>query len=344
MKRDRLIRFAVTAFILAILLALPSCDEEAEENPYNVSLRFVQLDFDLNGQKTKNSAWGSAALGYENAPATLYFNLAVGKRWVVRNVPVPASTERANWAFGFDLGVTKGTNVTTLEYAYELSSNLLTTMPGNFQRSPVTDRPVVMAPGFLEGEPILQDPPDAESGDSVVDSASHEGEFPNSGVNLKECVPAAVTNSLKFLNEKYKLGLSEKEMSIATMKKATGWIPGYGCGFDWYETKDKFMQDNGYGVTTRKVTDFDKIIEEIKAGQDVELCGGWHCAAVVDIAKLANGKYVLFVAHDTAQGESGGEIYEKIIYDPKTKKFEGSPGFFDGSGFSYFVVECPEKR
>jgi hypothetical protein len=343
MKRESLNRFIATAFIIAVLLAIPSCDEESEKNPYNVTLLFEQLDFDLNGHKTKNSAWGSATLSYERARTTLYFNLAVGKRWVVRNVPVPPWEEHAHWAFGFDLGVTKGTDVTTLEYAYELTSNLLTTMPGDFQRAAVSDRSVVMAPGFEEGKPILRDPPAAEFGDSVADSAYHEGEFPNAGAGLNECVPAAVSNSLRFLNNKYELGLTKDQTSVRTMKGATGWDPR-GCGFEWYKTKDKYMQDNGYGVTTRMITDFDDIIKEIKAGQDVELCGDWHCAAVVGIAKLANGKYVLYVAHDTVQDGRGGEISEKIIYDPKTKKFEGSPGFFDGSGFSYFVVECPEKR
>jgi hypothetical protein len=343
MKLGRSNRLVVTAFVFAVLFAIPSCDDETKKDLYNVSLRFAQLNFNLDGHETKNSSWGSAALGYESARTILYFNLAANKRWVVRNVPVPATTGRANWSFGFDLGVNQGTDVTTLEYAYELTSNVLTTMPGDFKRASVTDRSVVMAPGFVEGKPLLRDPPDAESGDSVADSAFHEGEFPNTGASLNECVPAAVSNSLKFLNAKYKLGLTDEKMSIPTMREATGWDLR-GCGFGWYKTKEKYMNDNGYGVTTRKITDFDQIITEIKAGQDVELCGDWHCAAVTGIAKLADGKYVLYVAHDTAQGEKGGEIYEKIIYDPETKKFEGSPGFFDGSGFSYFVVECPEAR
>ena len=342
MLRKLLNRFVVTAFVFAVLLALPSCEEEITD-PYNISLWFAQLDFDLDGHETNDSAWGTATLGYENAGTILYFNLAVGKRWVVRNIPVPASTRRANLTFGFDLGVTKGTDVTTLDYAYNLTSNLLTAMPGDFKRAKVNDRSYIMAPGFFEGTPLLQDPPNAEFGDSVADSAYHAGEFPNTGADLNECVPAAVSNSLHFLNAKYKLGLTEKKMSIPTMRRATGWDPT-GCGCNWYQIKDRYMKANGYGVTTRKITNFDQIIKEIKAGQDVELCGDWHCAAVVGIARLANGKYVIYVAHDTAQDEDGGEITEKIIYDPETGKFEGSPGFFDGSGFSYFVVECPKER
>ncbi len=343
MLMERINRSVVTAFILAVLLFMPSCDDETKKDLYNVSLRFAQLDFDLGGQETKNSAWGSAELGYENARTILYFNLAINKRWVVRNIPVPAWEKDARWTFGFDLGVNQGTDVTTLEYAYELTADVLTTMPADFKRASVTDRSVVMASGFVEGKPILQDPPDAELGDSVADSAFHAGEFPNTGASLNECVPAAVSNSLHFLNAKYKLGLTEEEMSIPTMREATGWDPR-GCGFGWYKTKEKYMNDNGYGVTTRRITDFDQIIKEIKDGQDVELCGDWHCAAVTGIARLTDGKYVIYVAHDTAQSEKGGEIYEKITYDPDTKKFEGSPGFFDGSGFSYFVVECPEER
>jgi hypothetical protein len=343
MRRERFNRFVVTAFVIGVLLTIPSCDEEDEKDPFNVSYEIHQLEFFWVNREEPFSPWGSVTLGYEHASTPLYFNLAVGKRWVVRNVPVPPSTERAYYTFGFDLGVTKGTEVTAVEYAYELTSDVLTTMPGDFERAPVTERLVVVSPGFLEGTPILRDPPDAEFGDAVVDSAFHTGEFPNTGAGDKECVPVAVSNSLKFLNAKYELGLTEDEMRIPTMKKATGWDPR-GCGYEWYKTKDQYMRDNGYGVTTRKVTDFDQIIKEIKAGQDVELCGDWHCAAVTGIAKLANGKYVIYVAHDTAQGERGGEIYEKIMYDPETEKFEGSPGFFDGSGFSYFVVECPEKK
>jgi hypothetical protein len=343
MKRGRFNRFFITAFVIAVLLAIPSC-EEVITDPYNVSLWFAQLDFDLDGHETKNSAWGTATLGYESASTILYFNLTVGRRWVVRNIPVPASTRRQNLTFGFDLGVTKGTDVTTLDYAYDLTSNLLTTMPGDFKRASVNDRLYIMSPGFQDGKPILPDPPDVEFGDSVADSAVHEGVFPNTGALLDECVPAAVSNSLHFLNAKYKLGLTDREMSIPTMKEATDFELGKGCPYGWYKTKEKYMNDNGYGVTTRKITDFDQIIKEIKAGQDVELCGDWHCAAVYGIARLANGKYVIYVAHDTAQGKDDGEIYEKIMYDPETGKFEGSPGYFDGSGFSYFVVECPEER
>ena len=343
MYSERVKRCIFVGFVVAVLLAIPSCDGEGEKDPYNVSFEFHQLDFFWVNREEPNSPWGTATLGYENSSAILYFNLAADKRWVVRNVPVPPSTERAHWTFGFDLGVTKGTDVKQLEYAYELTPNVLTTMPGDFTRASVVDRLVVVSPGFQEGTPVLRDPPDAEFGDAVASSAFHEGEFPNAGAGDKECVPAAVSNSLKFLNAKYGLGLTDEEMSIATMKRATDWDPT-GCGFEWYKTKDQYMQDRGYGVTTRKIENFDQIIEEIKAGQDVELCGDWHCAAVTGIARLTNGKYVIYVAHDTAQDEKGGEIYEKIIYDPDTKKFEGSPGFFDGSGFSYFVVECPKER
>ena len=62
------------------------------------------------------------------------------------------------------------------------------------------------------------------------------------------------------------------------------------------------------------------------------------------ITDLGGGKYKIAVAYDTKQGKNGGTKTESITYDPGTKKFAGSPGFFDRSSFRYAVVECPKKE
>lgn len=341
MEWRRWLRFALPLG-LTLSLALIHCGDEPEPDPYNASLDFDQLDFTQIGQdqQTKDSPWGTATLGYENATELLYFNLAVNGRWVVQNLPVPASTGRRHLTFAFDLGVSEGTKVSSLSYAHDLTLSLLDSMPTETDTATVSDRSVVYASSFRGRVPILVNPRALELGGTAADSAFHGPDFPNTGAGNMECVPAAVSNSLRYLNDEFNLGLTDEETSLATMKPATDWDPT-GCPFTWYRTKDQFMRDNRYPISTRRVNDFDQIIREIKAGQDVELCGDWHCAAVTGIVRLADGRYVLYVTHDTAQGEGGGEITEKIIYDPDTGRFEGSPGFFDGSGFSYFVVECP---
>ncbi len=83
------------------------------------------------------------------------------------------------------------------------------------------------------------------------------------------------------------------------------------------------------------------VIKEVDAGEDVELQGDWHTAAVVGITDLGGGKYALDVAHDTMQGVAGGTQTDSIVYDPATGKFKGSPGFFDGSSFQFAVGESP---
>ena len=101
------------------------------------------------------------------------------------------------------------------------------------------------------------------------------------------------------------------------------------------------MEKNKIPVTTRKITDLSKLAAEGAKGQDIEIQGDWHTAAVVGITDLGGGKYEIVVAHDTKQNETGGTKKDKITYDPATNNFTGSPGFFHNSSFRYAIVECP---
>ena len=347
MKKRRSVWLAAALGGALALFATFSCEDEEPSNPHNASFKFEQLNLDVNDQKTQNSAWGAVTMTFDGAADILYFNLAVGNRWVIRNIPAfsPQGLGAPHtYVYGFDLGVEDGTNVSRLSYAFDLGYSPSASMPAEYQKAPVADRDVVFASGFLEADAlVLQNPPAAEVGGSVVDSAYHPGIFPNAGAGKNECVPAAVSNSLRFLNDKYGLGLSEEQTKVATMKDATGWKRG-GCSYEWYKAKDNYMKTRKYPITTRKVSaSCGQIINEIKEGRDVELCTKTHCAAVVGIAKLKNGKFALYVTHDTEQGETGGEMTEKIMYDPKAGKLEGSPGLFHGSSILYFVVEAPAE-
>ena len=102
------------------------------------------------------------------------------------------------------------------------------------------------------------------------------------------------------------------------------------------------MKAKGFPITTRKITDLSKLAAELDDDQDIELQGDWHTAAIVGLTELDNGCYAIDVSHDTKQGILGGTIVQTILYCPTIGEFIGSPGFFDGSGFNYAVVECPE--
>jgi hypothetical protein len=339
------IRFGALMGVLffVALVGFSACGDEPENRPDKVLLTFEQLNFKLNGQEYHDTAWGAVKIEYPGQKQMLYFNLAVNGRWVIHNIPVfSPQGENKNHVvtMNFDLDVPAGTDVHQLNYAFDLATATRVAAPSNYKPATVVDRNVVLSSGFQSGSPILWDPAPEELGFGVTDSAAHEEEFPNGEAGLNECVPAAVSNSLRFLNAKNNLGLTDAATSIDTMKDATGWAED-GCGYDWYEIKDKYMREHEYGITTRMMKDLDQVMTEMEAGQDVEVCSEWHCAAVVAIAKMANGEFILSVSHDTAQGEEGGQCIEEVIYDPAKDVFKGSPGFFDGSPLLYFVVECP---
>jgi hypothetical protein len=349
----------ITAVILAGCL---SCGENGgtgpeAPNPYNAELTFEQIDFDVGMYPITNSAWGSVVLKYDGASQILYFNLAVNDRWVIRNVPVMShegARKRQSVTFNFDLGVVSGTEVNSLKYAFDLTTDLRTAKPADGKTATVIDRLIIFESGVVGTEPKIEGP-GVEFGDRVVRSAKHKGEFPNQDCGEYECTPAAVSNSLKWLKDEHDLKVGEeygKPIDIKTMKEATAWGKnpfGVGCWINdgeghnaWWKDKNEYMGRNGYPITTAMITNPDKALTELERGQDVELQGEWHTAAVVGIAKLDDGRWVINVAHDTAQGEAGGTRVEKLICD-KHGELEGSPGFFDGSQVVYFVVECPKQ-
>jgi hypothetical protein len=240
------------------------------------------------------------------------------------------------------LGVPHGTDVAELEYAFDLTADVRMTMPDDFRKASVADRSFVMSSG-IKGETLTYaDPPAVEIGDKIVVGTmwGHLGvKFPNQDCGPMECVPAAVSNSLNFLNDKYNLKMSKTRMDIISMKQATGWDNG--CALDWPDSKKEWMEKYNYPVTTRTETNLDKVIDEIKRGQDIEVYSPVHCAVLIAIGKMANGKYILYVAHDTKQGEEGGVRIDKVTYDPTTGRFEGAPGFHL-RGPMPFVIECPK--
>jgi hypothetical protein len=308
------------------------------------SLIFSQLDFYLDGTSYVNSDWGSVDLTFTGQDPIMYFNLAVNGSWQVQNIPVLSIEGNGvvqTMSYSFSLGSSPGTNVTSLNYDYGFTSSVLAIMPGGSTTASVGDEQVVMASGISSATPpSLPTAGPLVGGQAAANEKHSHQNFPNQEVGVNECVPGAVSNSLQFLNDKHNMGLDPEDITITKMKEATKWGTK-GCSVDFWKYKDAYMKANDMGITTRIFTDFSLLAAEIDDGQDVELVGGWHAAAVVGITDLGNGKYDIDIAHDREQGTAGGTKTETITYDPTTGKFSGSPGFFDGSIFRYAVVECP---
>lgn len=310
------------------------------------SVVLSQQSFILDGVSTPTTEWGAADLTYTGQSPILYFNLAVNGSWQVQNVPVLSANGTGvtqSEVFSFDLGVPRGTNAGPVSYGYTLTSSVQGTMPVSSLLSSTAQTTAIFNSG-VSGTPVPPVPPAAPLlGGPAADPVKHTVmNFPNQEAAKNECAPAAASNSLQYLNSKYQLNLKPGDISIAAFDTAMNFDPAKGVSLaGWPELKNAYLKSKGIGVSTTKFTTFADIIKEVDAGEDVELQGDWHTAAVVGITDLGGGKYALDVAHDTMQGVAGGTRVDSIVYDPTTGKFKGSPSFFDGSSFQYAVGESP---
>jgi hypothetical protein len=350
-------KIILLSFVISYFLLFMVCGEEKPVNPYNANLVFYQIDYDLDGQITKDSSNGSVVLTFDTSSDILYFNLVVDDNWVIQNIPAISyewEGDRQSRFITFDLGVDEGNNITEFEYAFSLTKDIITVKQDKFQTVNVGDYNVIFYSGLPE-EPIFNFKFNTMVGGIVKDYSLQDEKFPNQQCEKNECVPTAVSNSLKYLNNMYNLGLTDDQMSIATMKKATRW--NNGCGDDWWSIKDGYMKSNNYPINTEKIegdqtTMFDRAKTAIEEGKDVEMCLSGHCVAVVGITKTGEYTYSVDIAHDNQQGvgpgedekkcPNGGTVIETITYDSRTNKFTGGGKYINGKKFKFFVVESKE--
>lgn len=313
------------------------------------AVSFYQSDFTLDGASYTNTDWGSLDFTYTGSSNVMYLNVAVNGSWEIQNIPVLSQNGVGvthTKSYDFDLGVASGTPVSSLSHDHSLTASPVGTMPGGSTSVSVGDRSFAISSGVTNAAIPALSAAAGLIGHVVVGPAHGNSNFPNQDCGLNKCTPAAVSNSIQFLNEKKKLGIDPADITIDKMIDATKWEPD-GCWIDkgtghnaWWEDKDAYMKANNLPITTRKITDLSKLGSELDDDQDIELQGDWHTAAIVGLTELANGCYAIDVSHDTQQGITGGTMVQTTVYCPTTDKFVGSPGFLNDSGFRYAIVEC----
>ncbi|MHC5010017.1 MAG: hypothetical protein ACYTG6_03585 [Planctomycetota bacterium] len=338
--------------------------------PFTIGLR--QIDFNLEGGAfvATDSGWGACDLEFEAPTGVLYFNLviriATTADWEVQNLPVHSrpvlpTDPPQRVTIPFSLGVISGTTVSSLEYAATLSTRPVQLAPSDFRTDLVTSWLQVWSTGEIGEAIVPQLLPAAfvfTFGIPTVETFSHHPTFfPNQEQGANESVPAAVSNSLQFLDVTNALGLSDTQTSIDTVKVLTGWTAGGApsgpAGFAWWDGKSAAAALPPYALTTDvvaqdgteagRIVDFDRVIADLDLGRDVEVRIPGHAAAVVGALRLTvsgGTRYLLHVAHDVRQGFSDGTVVEPVLYDPRTNAYAGC-WLFDGAQHDRFVVEYP---
>ncbi|MFN2386781.1 MAG: hypothetical protein ABR576_10940 [Thermoanaerobaculia bacterium] len=345
-----MMRLARTALAAAALTALAGSGAPQPTS----NLTFYQLDIDFDGDKRHKSQWGYAELDYVGSAETLYFNLAVEGFWRLRNIPVLSPDgpgEPYVASLGFDLGVQPGTKVKFISYAAALTGSVLSEMPQSLQVARVHGKHYRLYTGF-GGDPIQFSPPAPFQQGAAQGGPKYEHKgFPNQQAGKDECVPAAVSNSLMWLNQKYNLQIPDAHLTIAHAKVATDWDKRRpGCDDNWPQKKKEHLEADGTPITTETISrlEFQKVEEAVKNGCDVEIGIDNHTAAVTAIQKLAPGsdpsdpEYALTLTHDADQKSNAKEtaVNEPVTYDDDGLRFHGPP-WVENKPVEFIVVECP---
>ena len=320
---------------------------------------FHQLNFNLDGNITDYSDWGAVDLEFVGFENIMYLNLVIDTAWVIENMPVVTTRGYGmlqRQRFWFDIG-NAGDMVTNLQYGLTLTPTIQGKPVANTIDTVTPDNIVIFtgldAPGTGGASPA---PAKKQVGGQAAGNIPKiHLDFPNQESPHNFCVPAGVSNSLHWLNDKYNLGMKAEDISITRLGQSFGTTPGNGTlENNIYPAKKEHCKRKKLPVTTRKFSGnrFADVLKEIKNGQDVELMVRWknqngkgHCVAVTGMTDLGNGKYGLVITHDKEQGIPGGTVDENVTYDKNKNEWGGALSHAEGGANDImFLVECPVTR
>ena len=189
----------------------------------------TQLDFPENDTPLMDSSVGLLdanliKLRLDTTIASGFINMVRGGQWVVRNLPVlpEADYPYSNISVKFDLGVSEGTDVTSVEALLLYSDTLYQAMPsGSASAIEVTSQSVVQGGSLDEasGVPVNGAPTEApvmagiSFGDVTNNRQIYQLDHPNLEAARNQCFPMGVANSLKFLANTTELKLPHSHVA-----------------------------------------------------------------------------------------------------------------------------------
>jgi len=334
-------RVAGLATALAVLLLLLQGGVAEAQ-----TLSFEQLDWQGIATSTPNSSWGRASLDFTGYPNVQYLNVNVDGEWVVQNMTIDSLYGNGiaqSVSTMFDLGVAHGVDVTSLDYLHTITPTPLVTIPsGTMTTAPVSDLSFQIGgeDGMDLGSPgAVERPP--RTGVTVTHSGklADFDKFENQVQKPNECVPGAISNSLKYLERTGKISGIANDIDDVKAWPGMDFSPAGGTPRDWYEDKETYLEERRMTVrfieaplTMEKVLD---LIAQLKMGQDIEIDFVGHAAVLVGIRVFSDGTADLDICDDN-QSDTKQD-------PPHTSPLMSRAGvqYLDGMVLERFVVECP---
>ena len=364
------VSFKTVVFVLSLNL-LNSCSQVSsvtnQTNALNESLAFFQMSYSLDQFTAQNTQWGALDLSYTVPTSEKYLNVVVNGQWQIQNAPLityldtNGQQERITETYYFNLFNTPGTPADGIQYAYTISDSVRSSQPSSIVTGTIaprhdsitTDYPTLIYSGIPTPGPLV-------GGPTIL--ACRHG-YPNQDCGPYECVPAAVSNGLKWLDSIYHLHM-DSLIGIDSMKSATGWtppikgVPGSGgcTPGAWVQQKINYVnarnkdKAGSMPISTTKYAGAqiamafqhwkDNCVFELDIGNATN--DGGHCVSVTCMGQVDNGPWMMKVSSDMAQGTPGGQEVSSIEYDPSTNTITSGPAWAKGRPILNIIVECKQ--
>lgn len=320
---------------------------------------YYQLNFIYDTDTTLLSDWGAIDITFMGSTGYKFLNLKVDTVWAIENMPVVSvegilsQTQR----FWFPLS-DSDTVFTSLIVGMTFTDTLLTVAPSLTDTVSVSQFTYKIFTGSTSGATTggKKKPSDKEKQKGGAPTApapaapSHAG-FPNQSADPNECVPAAISNSLNYLNAKHSMGMPAGAISIDSLKQPLNWTPSAGVDrTSWADRKNKYMQKRKLPIKTGDggPAHLGQIPKLLADGQDVEIDAVFkgdptkaHAMSIVNVTPLPGGNFSITDRHDADQAGPGGLVDETGTFDTGEGEFDKGPlGQFGGF---FLIVECPAK-
>ena len=300
--------------------------------------------------------------------------------WEVQNLPIfytnPTDLDgRLPQGVWFDLGVTPGTAVTSLNYYYTIDASPLAAMPsGSLTGASVLEFKQLLAgttlwvgPHFVGGGGLASPQPamnfqGAEAGE-VIGSVSSITVPETSVAAVNEdgngCAPGSAARSVKYLGDtNANVNVPATAQQVYTgLYGAMGTVPQGTYISDILPGKQAYTQANGMPIVSANTQSFHGAMETLGQGGDVELVVSWgqdadgnslgaHATFVSEVQELVDASgnttgYVVETIDDPTQGDGTAENSTHTLkFDANGKLLQcDGRGAATGAGLIHFMVE-----
>ena len=349
-KIGRFVLFAVILLLFVSLIPLAPTIRAEPSTATVTGITFSQVDFFFDGSLVQaDSEWGEFTIEFIPGDGIEFINVVANasgpNQWIIRNLPLfPSSLDPSQLAFStyFDLGmlgVTRGTQMTSLNYCFNQSTSPISSaplcMPDHLAY--VDDSSAITNSGVPSGVTALGTPPAANVFSFTdpfvnVQTCWHKG-MPNSVQGKKQCGPGAAANSLYWLAREHgwpwtKLVEDLTKELVDDMKcDNTGtWDDAFADGKLAFTNRHGWPVENHYaggeklpkagnykGIKRDGDATWNYVEQELDKGQDVEIMTSTHWVVLSGKISWGNVHMIEYRDDPYQHGDATNDTEKAVI-------------------------------